>query len=79
MPSFASCATEQGKRVRYYRVDLTTASGNPVFLKSLNGQPLTSLAPDGTFNPGALQVELNIPVYPMHQAGAGTVRQGVGR
>ena len=72
MPSFASCATEQGKRVRYYRVDLTTASGNPVFLKSLNGQPLTSLAPDGTFNPGALQVELNIPVYPMHQAGAGT-------
>lgn len=57
--------------MRYYDIRLSDARGNPVYLKSL-GQPLTSLTPSGTFNPGALQVELNIPIYPFHQAGAGT-------
>jgi hypothetical protein len=56
--------------VRYYRIDLSDKNGNPVYLRSLNGQPLTSLAPDGKFNPGALQVELDIPVYPLHAASA---------
>jgi hypothetical protein len=58
--------------VRYYSIALTDSSGNPTFLRSLSGQPLTSLSPDGSFNPGALQIELNIPLYPLHSSGAGT-------
>lgn len=49
--------------MRYYRIDLSRTDGTPVYLRSLN-QPLTSLAPNGIFNPGALQVELDIPVNP---------------
>lgn len=50
--------------MRYYRVDLTNASGQPVYLRSLQGNPLTSLTSGGQFNPGALQVEMDIPVNP---------------
>ena len=64
--------------MRYYRIDLTDAKGNPVYLKSLIGQPLTSLTPQGGFNPGALQVELNIPLYPTALGGGRDLRQGVG-
>lgn len=50
--------------MRFYRIDLADSSGNPVYLRSLNGQPLTSLTPTGQFNPGALQIELDLPVNP---------------
>jgi hypothetical protein len=58
--------------LRYYRIELSRPSGEPVYLRSLSGQTLTSLTPQGKFNPGALQVELNIPLYPQHIASSGT-------
>lgn len=49
--------------MRYYRIDLSDNSGKPLYLKSL-GQTLTSVAPNGVANPGALNIELDAPVYP---------------
>ena len=43
-------------------------SGTPKYFSSL-GQVLTSLKPDGTFNPGALNVEIDLPVGPYHTPG----------
>src|SRR5579872_3427712 len=57
--------------MRFYRIEFARADGTPFYLRSLNGQVLTSLAPNGRFNPGALQVELNIPLYPQHAASPG--------
>lgn len=50
--------------MRYYRIDLTNSSGKPVYLKSLQNQPLTSLSQQGAFNPGALDIEIDLPIYP---------------
>ena len=54
--------------MRYYNIQLSQPNGTPVYLKSLQGNPLTSLTAGGQFNPGALQIELNIPLYP-HSTG----------
>ena len=50
--------------MRYYRINLTRTDGTPVYLKSLQGQPLTSLTANGKNNPGALKVEWDIPINP---------------
>ncbi len=54
--------------MRYYRIDITDATtGGAKFFSSLgNGVPLSSLLPTGGTNMAALQVELDIPVAPMH-------------
>ncbi len=46
-----------------YRIEITNpTTGAPITPSSLGGLPISSLLPDGTFNPAALQVELDIPV-----------------
>ena len=53
--------------MRYYKIDITKADGTPFLFKSL-GIPLTSLLQtgpqnpiSGIANPGALNVEFEIP------------------
>lgn len=48
--------------MRYYSVAFSKDDGTPVFLKSLNGTPLTSLLQNGLTNPAALNVEFDLPV-----------------
>ena len=48
--------------MRYYRIDLTDQSGSPILLSSLGGLPISSLLPDGTPNPAALNIEFDIPI-----------------
>jgi hypothetical protein len=53
--------------VRYYKIDITTASsGAQVLPSSLGGLPISSLLSNGQTNPGALQVEFDIPVAALH-------------
>jgi hypothetical protein len=52
--------------VRYYKIVLTNQAGAAFTFGSLKGQTLSSLNPDGSFNPTALNIELDIPVAPMH-------------
>lgn len=59
--------------MRYYRVDVSNAkSGAPVYLTGFNNTPLTSLTQTGTFNPSALNVELDIYQTPYHVAAPGS-------
>lgn len=61
--------------MRYYNIAITNSSGQPVLPQSLGGLPISSLLPNGQYNPGALQVELDIPVTAYHQpSGQGFVR-----
>jgi hypothetical protein len=62
--------------MRYYRIDLQNkATGEPVLAKSLGGQPLSSLLPNGQPNMAALNVEWDIPQYNHHSpAGNAFVR-----
>lgn len=61
--------------MRYYRIQLQRDDGTPVTPASLGGMPISSLLPNGQFNPGALQVELDIPVAPYNTpTGTGLVR-----
>lgn len=60
--------------MRYYKIELKDANGNPLVLSSLanSGMPpgvITSLNADGTTNPNALNIELDITQYPGHSAG----------
>jgi hypothetical protein len=48
--------------MRYYNVVLTKADGTPYLFKSLGGLALTSLAPNGRTNPGALNIEFDLPI-----------------
>ncbi len=60
--------------MRYYKIDITAppttdangkvVDGKSVLPSSLGGLPLSSLLPNGSFNPGALNIELDIPVAP---------------
>ena len=54
--------------MRFYNIVMTNAkTGASVLPSSLNGLPLSSLSPDGvTANPGALNIELDIPIAPYH-------------
>jgi hypothetical protein len=52
--------------VRYYQIDLTNPSGAPIKSTSLNGLPLSSLRPDGSTNPAALNIEFDIPIKAYH-------------
>jgi hypothetical protein len=52
--------------VRFYRIELTTPDGQPLVPESLKGLGISSLLPNGQFNPAALQVELDISVVPHH-------------
>jgi hypothetical protein len=50
--------------LRYYKIDITNpANGQPVLPKSLQGLGITSLLPNGATNPGALNVELDLPIF----------------
>lgn len=49
--------------MRYYAITLTNATtGASVLPSSLGGLPLSSLLPNGNFNPAALNIEFDIPV-----------------
>lgn len=53
--------------MRYYKIVLADPDTGAALLPgSLKGLPLSSLLPDGSFNPAALQVELDIPVGAYH-------------
>lgn len=52
--------------MRYWRLDITSPAGAPLLPSSLKGQKLTSLLPDGKFNPASLNIELDITQSPMH-------------
>jgi hypothetical protein len=61
--------------MRFYRIVITDPDGNEVRPSSLGGLPLTSLSPDGSFNPGALNIEFDIPVTQFHTPkGAGFLK-----
>lgn len=62
--------------MRYYKIDITDpATGNPILPKSLQGLGITSLLANGVTNPGALQVELDIPIaFAATPAGQALVR-----
>jgi hypothetical protein len=51
---------------RYYKIDITTQAGGPIVPSSLKGGALSSILPNGAFNPGALNIQLDIPVGPFH-------------
>lgn len=49
--------------MRYYSISITNPkTGASVLPSSLGGMALTSLLPDGRFNPAALNIQLDIPV-----------------
>lgn len=50
--------------MRYYDIKLTSPSGKELVPRSLNGMRITSDLSNGLTNPGALNVELDIPVAP---------------
>lgn len=51
--------------MRFYRIDITDSkTGAPVLPSSLRGQKLTSLNADGSFNPGALNIEIDVTQFP---------------
>lgn len=53
--------------MRYYKIDITGVNGGAAVLpSSLGGLPISSLLPSGQTNDCALNVELDIPVAPMH-------------
>jgi hypothetical protein len=58
--------------VRYYKITLTNlATGQPLAIPSLSGSGMppgviTSLLPDGTINPGALNIEIDAIQNPEH-------------
>lgn len=61
--------------MRYYRLDISSPDGAPILPSSLKGGKLTSLLPDGTFNPAALNIELDITQFPSNvPTGASYVR-----
>jgi hypothetical protein len=54
--------------MRYYRIEVTNDQGQPIVFPSLNGSGMppgviTSVLPDGTTNPAALNIELDLCVY----------------
>lgn len=60
--------------MRYYRIELKDASGNPLTLSSLANSGMepgviTSLNSNGTTNPAALNIEIDITQYPGHMSG----------
>lgn len=52
--------------MRFYRVEITSATGAPIIPSSLGNLGITSLLPSGANNPAALQIELDIPVSAFH-------------
>jgi hypothetical protein len=52
--------------VRYYKIVLSNQAGAEFTFGSLKGQTLSSLNPDGSFNPGALNIEAALPVSQSH-------------
>lgn len=52
--------------MRFYRIVITSETGQPIIPTSLGNLGITSLLPSGANNPAALQVELDIPVYAFH-------------
>jgi len=53
--------------VRYYNIVLTNSTtGAQILPASLQGLPLSSLLPNGQVNTSALNIELDLPVGPMH-------------
>lgn len=67
--------------MRYYRIELTDTNGSPINLASFGNQAsplplspnavlesgvITSLLPDGTTNPAALNIEIDIEQLPLH-------------
>lgn len=57
--------------MRFYKILITDPSGAEIFPSSLGNQRIQSLLPNGQFNPGALNVELDIPVSAFHAPGNG--------
>ena len=54
--------------MRYYKIEITDASGKPITFPSLQGSGappgvITSALSDGTSNPAALNIELDLAVY----------------
>ncbi len=62
--------------MRYYKIVITNpTTGAAITPSSLQGQLITSLNPDGSFNPSALNVELDLPIATSHAPkGDGLVR-----
>ena len=53
--------------MRYYNIVLTNSTtGAQILPASLQGLPLSSLLPNGQVNTSALNIELDLPVGPMH-------------
>lgn len=53
--------------MRYYKIVITTPDGKPIIPKALGNLGLSSLLPNGDWNPAALNIEMNIPVFAYHE------------
>lgn len=52
--------------MRFYRILITDEGGGAIVPSSLKGGSLSSILPNGQFNPGALNIKIDIPVGPFH-------------
>lgn len=57
--------------MRYYKIELTDPkTGAAILPSSLQGLPISSLRPDGSDNPGALNVTFDLPISTLHTPGS---------